>query len=383
MASNVDTSVNTSIGELCLSDQCIDEIAAALVTPIYQAKNKSTWCDGSGKSDGIYLVKNPKTASSTSAGVALRISHRQSCDRVRYNHAHAVKYEDRPQNQSYMFTTIRDPASRAISRVFWGFKERIRNITNTDELVLKKLEDKRGQPGCISDGQGGFQLRYLAPVRIAPNSFWSPLTPSKVQNLQELIHLIKKTMAHYDFILVTERMDESLVAMALLMGLDVGDVLGISSKVAASSFFYNGNHCKPLTKGFRSQKVQEYFDSPIWRAQNFGDYLLHRLAANALDRTISEQIGQERFHKALAKYQKLKSLGEKLCAPNAKFPCSSDGKPQLGVSGKSCYIAGKDFGCGYRCIDFMLMKLEGKKLDDLNATAFAADFIQEGEYKVV
>jgi hypothetical protein len=144
--------------------------------------------------------------------------------------------------------------------------------------------------------------------------------------------------------------------MALLLDIDAGDVLVTSSKVGGS-FFYDPplNRCVSLTKSFTSPAVQAYLDSDDWKAQNYGDYLLHAAANKSLDLTI-ERIGAERFQAALQRYTKLQQLEKQVCSKHVQFPCSKAGRPQLKRARRECYE--RDFGCGYNCIDNMLARFE-------------------------
>jgi hypothetical protein len=45
---------------------------------------------------------------------------------------------------------------------------------------------------------------------------------------------VQDVILDFDFIAVTERMDESLVALQLMLGLRMGDILATSSKVAGT-----------------------------------------------------------------------------------------------------------------------------------------------------
>ena len=359
---------------VCLSPECIENVALT-VAPVYKFKEDVTsWClknltDSFDR--GLLLVKNPKSASSTSAGAILRIAHRNNCTAVQYDHrlAHEA-YTDRYRPLSYLFTTVREPADRAVSRIFFQYS-RAKNPAPLDDATiihkLKTFTDK--YQGAISAGQGGFQLQYLSPTEITPWSFWpnpenneedrySNPVDDHVTNVSELIKQVRRTMEFYDFILVQERMDESLVAMSILMGIDIGDViLTGSSKVAGSSYIYKAQRktCKRLVKSYRSPAVKSYLNSSAFIGQNYGDYILHRAAHYSLDRTIEETIGRERFDAALARYRKLQTLGTEICAPYAHFPCSGEGIKQLELSKESCYA--EDLGCGYKCIDKFLQNI--------------------------
>ena len=174
-------------------------------------------------------------------------------------------------------------------------------------------------------------------------------------------------MNGYDFILVVERMDESLVALALLLGVPVGDMLVSSSKVSGvttdegndnikakkTSYVYSQryNRCLPMVKTFTPPKLQRYLDSDHFRAQSYGDLILHQAANYSLDMTI-DRLGKGRFNAALKEFQYWKQREENECARKVQFPCSSDGTPQWDVSEKNCYL--NDMGCGHQCIDDML-----------------------------
>jgi hypothetical protein len=86
-------------------------------------------------SSGLMYVKVPKSASSTMAGITLRIAHRHGRSIGHNNniknrtttsipcqayltHGDPIRYQQRNKTSSFLFATIRDPAHRAISDVF-------------------------------------------------------------------------------------------------------------------------------------------------------------------------------------------------------------------------------------------------------------------------
>jgi hypothetical protein len=107
-----------------------------------------------------------------------------------------------------------------------------------------------------------------------------------VANVRELIN-------SYDAIPLPERMDESLTAMALPMGIDVGDVLVTSSKVAGSPFHLMHKDGQITV----SDTLKHVLQSAERRAMNFGDDLLHEAASQSLDLTINNLIGQRRLRR--------------------------------------------------------------------------------------
>lgn len=212
--------------------------------------------------------------------------------------------------------------------------------------------------GATSRGQGGFQLRYTAFKDVAPFEFYNASRTRRVRHPTALHNLVQETLRNYDFIAVTDRMDESLVAMALLLGVPVADVLVSSSKVAGRNYQFvhlphNQYKCLPTVASYVHTRVQRFLKSDVYRAANWGDYLLHKAASISLDRTIDD-IGPERFGRALAEYRRLRAQEQLECAGHVQFPCSNAGVPQPDVSKHSCYLPFFDFGCGYQCIDEMI-----------------------------
>lgn len=365
----------------CLTDKCILSVAAQLARA-YPWRDDRSWCiqsdpqaasnatnvfvDEHGRYHGLILVKVPKAASSTSAGVAIRISKRHDCEALQWMHRLAVEYRSVNHEHSFVFTTLRDPGARAVSSVFFHVISRIKDEP-TDRVVLSNLRSTTdAHYGSQSDGQGGFQLRYTSFASIPKYSAWDRHNPRSVKDPALVVERVRQALAGYNFVIVTERMDESLVAMSLLLGIGVGDVLVTASKVAGSRYHLvkpNGAPltCLPTIKSFVSPAVQEYLASHEWRAPNYGDYLFYQAANQSLDLTIERTIGRERFDKAYSEYLDLKRREEEQCAPHVVFPCSNDGQPQPKLARDSCYFRHYDFGCGYKCIDAMLESDAAKK----------------------
>jgi hypothetical protein len=117
-------------------------------------------------------------------------------------------------------------------------------------------------------------------------------------------------------------MDESLVALSMLLNIPVTDVLISSSKVAGSSYFMRYGKCVKLVKAFVSPAVKEHLESKTWLAQNYGDTLLHMTVNKSLDLTIDQSLGRANFDLKLSEYKRLKALDAKICAPRHDPPLS-------------------------------------------------------------
>jgi hypothetical protein len=168
----------------------------------------------------------------------------------------------------------------------------------------------------------------------------------------------RQLFQYYDFIGVTERMDESLAVMTLLWDLDPTDVIVLSSKQAGG---YDGGRrgrgrgrgrnstskCTKIQKAVVTPGVNAYLKSRNYTEGN-ADLLLYYAAVQSLDWTISA-LGTDVVRTRAGEIQGLRELAVAMCADQAVYPCSDQGELQLEAAKKSCYI--QDAGCGYQCID--------------------------------
>lgn len=422
--------------QLCLSPKCLKEKAQSFARSFPSKSNhSSSWILTSERNSdyqlppnatcaGILYVKNFKAASSTAAGIALRLAyelhpdnnrrrnhnhaqepheqqpHEQEPQRqrrhawVKFAHARGYKYAHRDVAHSLLFTSIRDPAARALSRIFYTCVTQ-KGETPTDAKILERLGWNHKQYGAVSHEGGGYQVRYLSPHKVLETSWDAAQDPHGVVHPERVEAYVQEIMESYDFIMVAERMDESVVVFALLMGLELGDVLVMNAKqnkpssmtmtmtsnnnntkeqssntttaaVAATaatsgtSYLYFSHHhpkqgkveyCKASVPAVRSQAVEAHLTSLEWYAKNYGDYLLYYAAEASLEQSIHE-LGKERVAQGVTDYRRLRSWAQNECASQAEAQCSSNGELQTNVSKYNCYA--DDSGCGYRCINRLL-----------------------------
>jgi hypothetical protein len=169
---------NDDIDSVCLSSACLLEQGRRLARA-FPPRPKETWCiqhqehppandaitirrrprgsnsmNDDGHWQGLLLVKVPKAASSTTAGVTLRMAHQShSCDTtaVQWQHVEGIHYANRSQATSFLMAPVRHPASRAFSST-WFFVLAPLNITDSDENVIRALNTRRG--GGKTKGKG-------------------------------------------------------------------------------------------------------------------------------------------------------------------------------------------------------------------------------------
>ncbi|KAL3934198.1 MAG: hypothetical protein SGBAC_010030 [Bacillariaceae sp.] len=319
---------------------------------------------------GILYNKMPKAASSTLSGIVMRIAHNLAkrvggehpCTSFQYHIEREGNVQrlfgDRNVQKSFLFSSVRDPAAQAMSHIFFRHISRRKSIPSDKNMMLY-LMDTDHQSGVVSNGVGGFQIAYLTFEKLKRFFAWTRFEPTKVLQPIRVHQVVEKIMEQYDFFMLVERFDESLVALQLLLGLETSDMLYLSSKAAGGSYSYRkGKGCFFLRKPHASDGVADYLASDEWYAKQYGDYVLVEVVKQSLDLTI-EYLGQSRFDQALKEFRAMKRDGEGECADKAKFPCSDDGVEQLEAAEESCYST--DWGCGYACLDSL-------SSDDIPAT---------------
>jgi hypothetical protein len=344
----------TKIRSTCLTSECFQK-KGRLLARAFPDRPKDSWCipatrpeENTFRDDkwqGLLLVKVPKAASSTAAGLTLRIANQTGCA-VQFEHREGIKYAER-HPASFLLGTVRKPAARAFSMAYFFIIAPL-NITPTDQNVIRSLNRRRGGK---TQGKGGYMFNYmkLKPIQ---GRFWKPDAPTHVRNETQVIGYVQDIVNSYDFITIVERMDESLTALALVTGLDLGDVLSTSAKVSGEYKLAragkNEGQCSKSTKGKMSEGVRQYFGTKAWLAMNYADYVLYEAANRSLDLTI-ERIGRDRFDRALADFRRLEAKALQVCGDHLGSGCTGDG---VALPETTCYL--RDFGCGYKCVDAML-----------------------------
>jgi hypothetical protein len=317
---------------------------------------KYSWClskPDAGKNNnlGLVFVKNYKAASSTGRGINMRIARHAAI--AKKNLAVAVAAGNatgdadscaqfsrhlemfRSKKHTLLWTNVRDPAKRSISRFFhFGVSRKNRNVT-TQNLVRHLRQDK------------GFQVDFLRTEE-----------PKKDKNKNnkttlQFVQIIKEEIIDaFDFIAVVERMDESLVVMKLLFDLDDKDMIVLSAK--SSGGYDDGlfrEKCFLIQKAFTTPEVDEYLATKF-KVDN-ADYLLYAAANRSLDLTI-DALGRKRVEEHVRKHRMLQKLAEEQCLAHAVFPCSANGTRQMELSALDCYEG--ESGCGYRCVDRVIQE---------------------------
>jgi hypothetical protein len=305
--------------------------------PCFHAPNK-TKEEGSKvyRKRGLLFLKPLKVGSSTAMGVNLRIAEHEAqrqnktFGRCTATHGHAKGYyfQDRIPNESVLWSMMRDPTKRIVSEFFHFIVSRekveptlrnfVQHIRNT-KLNSRNYNVAVHNPTGYGSGSG---------------------TAS---------HIVNRIMNAYDFIGITERFDESMVVLQLLLHLPTSDVLYLNAK-RAGSYDDGGykNICYYIVPSFVTPGMAEYFESNEWKSHVEKDYVLYHAVNASLDQTIDHAIGREKFDAALRKFRYAQQIVNDECADEAKFPCTPDGV-KVGEQATDCYH--KDSGCCKSCIN--------------------------------
>lgn len=295
---------------------------------------------------GFLYLKTYKTASSTTAGIQLRLARNvaqrtngTAMCQARFNHAtrrqeHGQLFAHRIRDKSFLWAVLREPTQRAISE-FFHFEVSRKAVTPTDDNFQRFVSRR---------ANWNYYLRSLT------------LTSPKDLNYRyhDVLHDI---LQQYDFIGITERMEESAVALAMILGIPLSDVMYLSAK--SSGGHDAQTDCTLIQSSFVSPGMQAYFASPAWEQQIGRDALLYQAVNQSLDLTI-DRLGRAAFDANLATFRQAQTIGQERCESVAVFPCGKNGEQQHFAALKSCLW--KDSGCGYACLDEVAADLGIDKL---------------------
>jgi len=257
----------------------------------------------------LIYIKVGKTGSTTTAGVMRRIAARHGLSGVTQklseedpvdfepavapNHGHAT-CKVTLNNYGFtkpaiLVTQLRDPAARALS-AFYFFMSPGR-MAQADE-VITFLEN---------NSSGSYQLDY---IRLDDDSG------------------VSETIANYSFVMIVERLPESLIVLKHLLGLEFCDLLFVPSKISKD----------PTGLTEQAPEVSSYLASQEFSKRFEPDLLLYAAANRSLDLWI-DRIGRKEVQEDLAAFSSLlEQVGSK---------CSDE-------TGE-CYWG--DHGCNYKCLD--------------------------------
>jgi hypothetical protein len=365
---------------LMLTEACM-QYNARRIARAFPYRPKDYWCiptTARGKQSkneqnqwqGLLYVKVPKVSSSSLAGVALRIHNHTGCE-AQWEHRLAKTFQPKT-NQTFLLGSMRKPSSRDLSHIqffnFAGkFGERVGD--GTHQLSAQDYYDhglywKGHHSMDLSKGQGGYQYKWLTLESVKSKSiFDESYVNEPLRNPTNTHKKLGRLLQEYNFFVIVERMDESMVALALLLGLDISSTLvAASAKVSGSyALAYRGRdagRCIRRRSFDVPQEVHDHMKENRYLGLTYADQILYRASNISLDLTIQETIGPKIFDKALEEYRFLKEKAIDYCGSRLSSGCYANGTKILPV--EPCYVA--DFGCGYKCLDEVVEKSRAGEL---------------------
>ena len=316
----------------CTKNECSQQFAESLAR-VWTQKPLDTWC----RMGRLVLIKVPKSASSTATGMVLRLGQAFNCS-VSWEHGKAREKLFDMSSPRFVVAPIRLPHTRALSDIYF-------------HKVTFHTHNVRGdsQPGdaFIKTQLDQVPANYVLEYTRVDNGTALP----QVLSQQWPSVVVQEIMAAYDFLLVVERMEESMIVLAWILQVPVTALVTFSSKQADSWYLVgnkNKHKCVRLVKPALTSAIQATLESESWRRRHNGDLLLHAAANKSLDLTI-DAIGRATVMQGVEHLRRIQATLEMHCANQTHFPCSSSGRPQLELSRASCIE--RDFGCGYACVD--------------------------------
>jgi Sulfotransferase family len=294
--------------------------------------------------NGILFVKLIKVGGSTATGVTMNIAKHEAerrheqfwiC-RGRWDHSWAsTMLQDRIRSESFTWTIVRDPTSRVISE-FFHFEVSRNNASPSDKTFMDFLTKGRNVEK--------FRNLYLRMLSIDMKyGMFDDDGPAVINTI----------LSDYDFIGVTERMDESVVVLSMLMDVPLGDVLYLNAKGHGGydDGVYN-DKCYYIQPSTVSPIMRTFFESDYWNEIIKWDRALYEAANRSLDLTI-DRMGRELFNEKLARFRSSNQAARDRCLPQNVFPCTATGEHN-----KNASCLWSDSGCGYKCLDKVANELE-------------------------
>jgi hypothetical protein len=315
-----------------------------------------------------------KTGSSTLTGVILRLAHRKAktllpdSDRpckLRMDHSSATSmdYANRDKKKSFLMSLLRDPTKRAISHVCYLLCTFVLFISFSSHVIFRfqffhfKVSDEGVQPV-----DQVFQEWVHDRTKVYSNYYVKDLSMKPVHGLKKMndySELVQGIIDEYDFIGITERMDESLVVLKMLLDLELGDILYMSAKTQfsfTSSRGRDGPRCIYIVPSFLTPGMKKFFASDYWKKYIAADVALYEAAHASLDKTI-EKLGRKEFENNLLAFQIAKEKAQMRCENRTIYRCNPAGE----FIGKNSTCLLWDVGCGYECLDEFGLELQNTK----------------------
>lgn len=233
------------------------------------------------------------------------------------------RFSHRDTAKSFLWTMLREPTQRYVSD-FFHFD------------VTRKARPIHTIPRAFQ--------RYL---RHGPHSNHHSLNWLAVHGYQygqsDPLRTAQSILDEYNFIGVSERFDESVVVLSMILGVPLRDALYLSSKQTGG---YDAL-CYKIQPAHLSSPMQRFLNSTEWQTYIAPEVELWKAANASLDLTI-ERLGRNNVQQNLRVFQSVLKAVSETCTNVTKFPCTAQGYP-IPENETDCLVL--DMGCGLDCVD--------------------------------
>jgi Sulfotransferase family len=299
------------------------------------------------KTRGLLYLKLMKTGGSTTSGVNARIARNEAQRRINatfvscaalLEHSQAntmLGPHPRHRNESYLWATVRDPKRRFLSEFFHFLVSRNKTEPSDAALAAAPID--------------AHYLSWLSTTRTR-----QPLQPPRDDH--DPAAIINEILSDYDFIGVTERLEESTVALAMLLHVPLADVLYLNAK-------QNGGYddlCAYIAPSFSTPGIESFLQkSHFYQHRLHWEHVLHQVVNRSLDLTIDVTLGRDVFETQLARFRHAQRVAQARCQQfNGGLSCSKNGtwSNKETTGGSDCLF--RDSGCGYHCLNQVADELD-------------------------
>jgi hypothetical protein len=186
-----------------------------------------------------------------------------------------------------------------------------------------------------------------------------PSAPGKYLKKRMIVQYTNDIYHQSNFIGISERMDESVVVLMMLLNLTMVDVLFLDAKTQVDMIAIKGveHHVKKSNQQ-NYYPIWNHFCNPIkWKRWIQFDMALYRAISTSLDLTM-ESLGHSEFDTNLQTFRQLQQVIQERCLPDTKFPCDENGQYHYENETKCLW---HDSGCGTPCLDEVATEFEDKR----------------------
>jgi hypothetical protein len=200
-----------------------------------------------------------------------------------------------------------------------------------------------------------YYLETLSTQKYIPRSgavdMWrrnKTVSPEQRRFHSDPVQVANDILQEYNFIAISERLEESAVVLMLLLDIPMSDILFLNAK-GHGRHYDDGvdGECKYMWPSFVTPSMSKVFASPEWKERIRYDQALYEAANRSLDLTIDHVIGRPVFEEHLTRYREAQLMARDACS-NVSFPCTETG---LYLPPASTDCLWKDSGCGTKCLD--------------------------------